>query len=500
MKTEVLIKQMADGDELNVRPMALKGTDLLERGGLAGRVFYDESSKSFYAQNAAGDWCGRDRMTFVSFLKHMGFCPVARNEASERISEVEHVMAHISYNCSVTYAGPVAGWKKGLSENNGQRILVTREPRLITPEPGEFPVLSKLIDNMFGPGDDEQPNDGDDQRPYILGWWKHAIECLENKYADNRGLCMVFAGEAGCGKTLLKDLISLSMGGRECKPYRFMIGSENFNGEFIGSEMWVIDDEQASVKMSDRSEFGANIKKAVADRLYRIRGMMRDGVVIAMFRRLLVCVNREPERLQVLPQLDDDIADKISVLLAHRHPMPMPADTPAERTAFWNTLTAELPRFLHWLLHEYTIDPAYHGRFGILHFHHPDLCSDLFEVSRERELWGMIERVLRTEVFNAKDWTTWYWCGTAGTLRELMASENSPLTRNEINSLPWQSTMGKSIKKISAVHPDRIIKKKVAGCERWFITDPNHSPIEAVEFERAKYNRGKAGDRKVGKK
>ncbi len=71
-----------------------------------------------------------------------------------------------------------------------------------------------------------------------------------------------------------------------------------------------------------------------------------------------------------------------------RTPLPMPADTPAERAAFWNTLTAELPRFLHWLLHEYTINPAYYGRFGILHFHHPDLCSDLFEVSRADE-WSV---------------------------------------------------------------------------------------------------------------
>ena len=146
------------------------------------------------------------------------------------------------------YAGPVAGWKKGITSNNGQRVLVTREPRLIEPEMGNFPTIYALLNNMFGEGTSEQKNDGENQLPYLLGWWKHALECLNAKYEDNRGLCMVFAGEAGCGKTLLKDLISISLGGRECKPYRFMIGLDNFNGEFIGSELWVVDDEQASVR------------------------------------------------------------------------------------------------------------------------------------------------------------------------------------------------------------------------------------------------------------
>jgi hypothetical protein len=405
-----------------------------------------------------------------------------RTKQEDKISELDHVLAHISYNCAVNYAGPIAGFRKGLIENNGQPMLVTREAKILQPVEGEFPTIYELLARMFGDGSAEEGGNGNPgpiQLPYILGWWKHALECLHGKYTDKRCLCMVFAGEAGCGKSLLKDLISLSLGGRECKPYRFMINQENFNGEFIGSELWVIDDEQASTSFRDRSEFGANIKKAVADRYYRIRGMMRDGVVLEMFRLPLICVNREPERLMVLPPLDNDIADKMSVLLAHKHPMPMPAGSPAEKTAFWETLTGELPGFIYWLLNEYEIEPEMYGRFGVTHFHHPDLCADLFYMSPARVLWEQIERVLGFGDLN------WYVALGATELRRRMTDEeSSPLTRKEINDLPAPTYMGEQLNKIAAVHPDRLMQKKVGGVQKWIICAHDRSIDAALEAAR----------------
>jgi len=345
---------------------------------------------------------------------------------------------------------------------------------------------------MFSNNHPDCPNDGPDQLPYILGWWKHALQCLLENRFDHRGLCLVLAGDAGCGKSLLKDLISISLGGRECKPYRFMTGQENFNGGFVGSELWVIDDEQAQVDHKSRSELGANIKKTVADRNYRIRGMLRDDVVLSMFRRLLICVNREPERLMVLPQLDDDIADKISVLLAHKHPMPMPLRNDAERDLFWKTLTAELPQFLWWLLNVYE-DPAElkdSVRFGIKHFHHPDLCSDLFQMSRERALWEQIMRVLDLE----NSALVWKWCGGTTELRNLMTdADSSPLSKREINDLPAPQWFGKSLKKIAQEFPKQCIQKKIKGSNKWFFTSKNRDVLEAVNLERANAGRVEAG-------
>jgi len=486
-----LVNAVVDGDQYIDMPFAERGADLLERSGLSGRVFYDESSKQFWMQDASGEWRGRDQRTFSTYLKFLGYCPVVRTKEQEKISEVDHVMAHISLNCSVQYAGPIAGYKRGLITNNGQRVLVTREAQPVKPKKGEFPVIWELLHRMFGMGPEEGPeNPGENQLPYLLGWWKHSLECLNNKYEDHRGLCMVFAGEAGSGKTLVKDLISYSMGGRECKPYRYMIGLENFNGEFIGSELWVVDDEQCLTDHRSRSEFGANIKKTVADLNYRIRGMMREGVVLSMFRRLLICVNREPERLMVLPQLDDDIADKITILLAHKHPMPMPVGTPEEKAKFWHTLKSEIPAFVYFLLNEYEIDKEDYGRFGIRHFHHPALCADLFSVSREREFFIQVNRALEKMIFSDDIVNSWYWCGSAEELYTLLSSEDSPLTRKEKNNLPWSNTMGKMLTKIAKQMPERCVAKKIGGLKKWFISREGRQVMDAVLIERGKRKKG----------
>ena len=488
-----------NGDEYIDMPFAAKGADMLERSGLSGRVFYDTSSKQFFMQNSDGEWCGRERRVLADYVKFLGYCPVVRTDKKEKISEVDHLLAHISLNCAVQYAGPIAGFRRGVIENNGQRILVTREAKIMKPEPGEWPLLDVLFQQMFGHGSPDAQNEGENQIPYIYGWWKHALECLNDKYNDKRCLCMVFAGEAGCGKSLLKDLISLTLGGRECKPYNFMIGAEKFNGEFIGSELWVIDDEQgAHTDKNSRLEFGSNIKKVVADRQFMIRGMQQQAVTLEMFKLLLVCLNREPDRLRALPQLDDDIEDKISVLLAHKHPMPMPVGSPEEKTQFWNTMVGELPHFIHYLLNEYEIDREMFGRFGVKHFHHPDLCADLFHVSVEREFWVRLNRVLNKNVFHDDDMgSTWYWCGGAEELYELMSDESSPLSRSEINNLPWSNAIGKDLSKIMKQYPDRVTHRKPGGKKTWFITREGRDVMDAVDLEFSRRKAGKAGSRQA---
>ena len=464
---------VADGDELAEGQQLGQVDQILEAAGVRDRVFYEESGNGrWWYQSAKDGWVGRNTKLFESYLKSKGVN--GAREDNETQSDLERAVLHVATNLVVQYAGPVAGMQKGVQMNNGQRVLVTRSPEIPPLTPGEFSTITALVDQMFGPQEDGGP----DQRPYILGWWKHSLECLINNYDNNSGLAMVLAGEAGCGKSLLKALIRISLGGRECKPYRFMIGQENFNGEFIGAELWAIDDEQSMTDPKSRSEFGANIKKTVADDLYRIRGMMRDGVILKMFKRLLICVNREPERLMVLPQLDDDIADKISILLAHKHPMPMAVASPEDKRLFWSTLMEELPHFLHWLVHEYVIDPQLFARFGVKEYHHPDLCGDLFEMSRERVLWEQINKTLFDDVSDL----LWNRKLSASDLRALLTSDDAPLTTREKNSLPSPNWFGKCLSKIAKQYPERIQQRKSHGKRVWWIVAEGRTVLEAQEI------------------
>lgn len=467
-------------DENREASAAVIGDKILEEAGLKKRVYFEERGIGgmWWYQNAAGEWVGRNQKLFEIYLKRCGIC--AAREDSSVNSDLHLALSHISTNHAVTYAGPLAGHKKGIQINNGHRVLVTRSPQIPAPTPGECDVIMALVDQMFGP---QNETDEIDQRPYFLGWWKHSLECLLSNRKDKRGVCLVLAGEAGCGKSLMKELIRLSLGGRECKPYRFMVGKENFNGEALGSELWAIDDEQASTDGKSRSEFGANIKVTVADSLYRIRGMLSNGVILEFFKRLLICVNREPERLMVLPQLEDDIADKISVLLAHKHSMPMPVLSPDEKEEFWNQLMEELPCFIYWLLHEYEIDPSFYGRFGVKHYHHPDLRADLFEMSRERTLWEQIEKVLFRDSGCLDLEDDWKYSFGARDLRNLLTDESAPLTKAEKNNVPLPVYFGKCMAKIAKQHPDRVRLRKSNGKKAWLIVKEGHTINQALEID-----------------
>lgn len=466
-------------DENREAVAARDGDKILERVGLKNRVYFEEKGTGgfWWYQNAAGEWIGRNKQLFETYLKRSGVEAV--RDDGRKISELDLVLLHIATNCSVVYAGPLAGHKKGVQINNGHRVLVTRSPQIPAPEPGDCDVIMSLVDQMFGP---QFEGDKIDQRPYFLGWWKYSLECLRAERKAVGGVCLVLAGEKECGKTLMKELISLSFGGREAKPYRYMTKQENFNGELIGAELWVIDDEQAMNDAKSRSEFGANIKQTVADPKYRIRGMMRDSVILEFFKRLMVCVNREPERLMVLPQLDSDIDDKISVLLAHKHEMPMPTLSPDDKAEFWSQLMMELPRFIYWLLNEYEIRPEFYGRFGVQHFHHPDLCRDLFEMSRERTLWEQINKVLfRDKADDA--FISWRHELASTELRNLLASDDAPLTKSEKNSLPLPNFFGKCLAKIEKEFPERVRLRKSNGKKAWLIVDEEHSVNDALDID-----------------
>ena len=125
-----------------------EGNAVLERVGLLGRVFFDEAQRFYWMQDARGEWRGRSEMMFSQYLKRYGVNAV-RDDKNKQ-SELDLLILHVSLNWAVYFSGPVAGFSKGIIENNGQRILVTRSPRLLVPTKGEFPVLRRLIDQQFG--------------------------------------------------------------------------------------------------------------------------------------------------------------------------------------------------------------------------------------------------------------------------------------------------------------------------------------------------------------
>ena len=75
----------------------------------------------------------------------------------------------------------------------------------------------------------------------------------------------------------------------------------------------------------------------------------------------------------------------------------LPTGSPEERRAFRNKIHEELPGYVYFLLHEYVMPPELacpRNRYGITHFHHPELLAGLEELAPESKLDEIIQTVL----------------------------------------------------------------------------------------------------------
>lgn len=234
-------------------------------------------------------------------------------------------------------------------------------------EPGAWETLSALLSSMFGPMSDEATSD---QLFYFLGWWKHALEGVRDGH-DVRGLCLVLVGDPCSGKSLLKQLIAHSLGSSIADPLPSMSACKIFNGELKESRLWAVDDSVAEMSDEARHRFGLNLKTAVADTTYPIRPMYQEGGNLKLYRRVMICAG-SAERLPFSLPLTPDLADKVMILrtqqLEHSELLPL-----HDSTRLWAQFVAELPHLVHWLLHEYEIEPDLEGRFGVKSFCCPAL-------------------------------------------------------------------------------------------------------------------------------
>src|SRR3954452_10946178 len=90
----------------------------------------------------------------------------------------------------------------------------------------------------------------------------------------------------------------------------------------------------SSVEMT----FGAHLKAFAANRDQRCHGKYMKGLILHPLWAVTISVNDEPQRLLVLPPIDQDTEDKIMLLKVNQCVMPMSTETLDEKDRFWNTL------------------------------------------------------------------------------------------------------------------------------------------------------------------
>ena len=421
-------------------------------------VYYHQGGKDFYLRNDRDFWIAVNEAAVKRHLKIQGYS--AEKFTTEPVSLLDQCLNTIQTKQDVNYAAPLAGYDAGIYEINNRRILVTDSPRLIQSKEGEWPLLEQIFEGMLN-------DPACDQRPYFYGWLKTALSALHSKKWQP-GQVLAMAGPVASAKSLCQSLITEMLGGRSAQPYQFMCGATTFNADLFVAEHLTVEDVAESVGIAKRRAFGAQIKAFAVNREQHCHGKNQQALTLTPIWRVTISLNDDPERLLVLPPMDDDIADKVMLFKVTKKAMPMPTGTSDEIDAFWKALQAELPAFQHYIENWEIPEDLRSPRFGILHYHHPELLEALNALSPEMQLLEMIDK----ELFDYAYTEVKPWPGTAASLHARLTEQDSKVRKQADTLLYSPVACGTYLARLVTKHPDRVTKRRINGQTRYTIVGP----------------------------
>ena len=332
------------------------------------------------------------------------------SKVGEPLSPIDSYIHELHTQYDLDFAGPLAGYRLGFYTINGRRILVTSQLQLPAAVKGECPTIEKLFERWFG----------EEQLPYVLGWIKHAyLNLLPENKAYLPAQMLALCGEPGAGKNLFQDIVTEVLGGRVAKPYRYLCGNTQFNSDLTGAEHLQISDEVAKQDYATRRKFGSAIKDICVNNQQSVHAKGKEAINLPLRWRMTASLNDREEDLCVLPPYESQLWEKIILIKINHGRELLPPQH--ERESFWATLAKEIPAFCFYLLN-YPIPKAWvDPRYGITHYHHPELLVALDAISPELRLHDLIVEFLEKNIMGE-------WTGTATELESELGY--TPLLRD----------------------------------------------------------------------
>jgi len=438
-------------------------------------AYYDTGRKEYLIRDGQEKWISLSEAQFKRVLAKAGIG--AKRGKGVGVSAQDDAILDLQMHHNVVWAGPLAGYRSGYYETGGNGILVTTSPRVIEPMESDWTMLRGVIEGLLGDRDGEQ-------LPYTYGWLKIAYEALRDGLKQP-GQVFVMCGPHGSGKSLLQQIITVLLGGRVARPYQVMSGGTPFNSDLFGAEHLAVEDEQPSTDIRARRAFGSQIKNVTVNIDQRFHQKHRDALVLQPFWRMTVSINDESENVQILPPIDDSLEDKMMIFRAVRHDMPMPTGTGVERAAFWARLVSEAPGLAHHLVNMEIPRRLRCERFGVRHYHHPEIVQILNEVAPEVRLLALIDATF----FRAADIGGGLVTSSRSAPVELTAEEiEGALTDQHAQHsfearrlLGWNNACGTYLGRLaSKACPDRVQSIRTALNRRWRIL-PRQTAAEERE-------------------
>lgn len=409
--------------------------------GVLPAIYYSVSTKEYLVKADGDTWIPVNENSVKRHLKALGYAH--GKETGADATPLELCLNEIQRKQSVVYAAPLAGHDAGIHYVNGVNVLATRSPHYIAPVAGAFPTITEMLKRMF-------VTEAKDQRPYLFGWLKVHLQSFQaRRWHPHQALAL--CGPVDCGKSLLQRLITEMFGGRSAKPHQFMSGTTGFNADLFEAEHLMIEDDAESTQHAQRKAFGAHIKAFAANKDQRCHGKYQKGLTLHPLWAVTISVNDEPQRLLVLPPIDQDTEDKITLLKVNQCKMPMPTDTIEQKDIFWKTLVGELPAFAAFLQSWEIPHDLRSAKYGVKHYHDPDILQAVDEVSNEFRLLSLIDKEIPFHRGEA-------WKGTAHDLEQELSGENSGVQYEARKLFYFPTACGTYLANLAKKLPDRVEK------------------------------------------
>lgn len=416
-------------------------------------LHYNSSTGRWYSLNGHS-FIQMDQGAVIRRLHISGISKFTK-DGSPSAMDVE--LDRLMHDDSVLYAGPVAGWPRGVHVMNGTRVLVTKGFCLPEPGPGDYSTLVRIMEDAMGPS----------QALRYLLWLKVGrSRILLRQWHPHIAVALV--GVKNSLKSFFCALAKEVLGGRTGKPAQFMQGITPFNSQLFGAEHLNFEDETHRRDAASRRHFGESLKSMLFCRDVECHPKHGFPVILNPFWAMTISLNDDPEHLLALPQVDDSLSDKLMILKCEHVPRPVPEGM--DETVWLERLLAtSMPAFLRFLdglpEPEDVREDWCNSRTRLRAWQNPDIMRLIEGLSPELQLLNLIDDVLFDESVVPSIWT-----GTAEQLsRKLRESKYS---REAEKLLSWPAACGVYLGRIAKTHPERISQKRTKTARAWSILPP----------------------------
>jgi len=427
------------------------------------QVFYEAPSSKFYV-GVGGSFRVYSRRTPVvnGVADHLR---ANEDDGNHAVQLAKRRVNEIEISQAVDWAGSLAGHKPGIINLRGSTLLVTDGPQLVEPVAGEFPVIGRILDEALGDGLPRQ---------VFEAWLSIGLKAVRaGRHSPGQMMCL--AGLVNTGKSLLAKLCCAVLGGRMSNPHSAWTGALVWNDDIVGSELLVIDDCESSTDIRSRRELAARFKEAIYSSEVQLRKRYASSMSVRPVWRVMVCCNDNPEALQIIPPIDDDLADKVILLRVNRITPPVDTSTQEGKQKFWSLIESELPALTDHLLRLEVPEALKDSRAGVIAYRDPDLEEAVIELSPERVLEELLVRMFSAGHLDAHPGESVEV--SASELQEKMTDRDSPVV-GQARTLfgRWSSACGVYLGKLARQRPELVRKSgTVNGIQKWELICPGQA-------------------------